>query len=629
MLDAVEAWIDGIARRAGAPDPDQTVSAWADAHRWLDSKSAAEPGRWRTERTPYLRAIMDDLSPSSPVEKVVMMKGTQLGGTEAGNNWLGFVIDRAPGPMMCVSPTVELAKRVSRQRIEPLIEGSPALRHKVAPARSRDSGNTVLLKEFPGGVLILTGANSAVGLRSMPVRYLFLDEVDAYPGDLDGEGDPVQLAIKRTDTFARRKILMVSTPTITGLSRIEAEFQRTDQRRFFVPCPECGEHQVLRWSQVKWSDLNLPPERAVYVCEHCGSVLEDHRKAEMLAGGEWRPTAEGEPRTRGYALSSLYSPPGWFSWGRAAVEFVAAKSSPVRLKTWVNTVLGETFREADEAPDWKRLYDRRDDYPLGRVPRGGLVLTAGVDTQNDRLEVQVVAWGRGWRSWVVDYVVLNGDPGQPAVWLQLDRLLNRSWDHEAGGVLRIARLAIDTGGHNTQAVYGWCAMQDSALVMAVKGDDRSGAALGPPSYVELSQAGRKLRRGAQLWPVGVSALKAQLYGWLRLDPAVDGDEDPEGWCRFPRLHEEYFKQLTAERRVMKRTKSGGVRREWELTRDRNEALDTRIYATAAALAEGLQRWSELEWSEAEAMAGERATGASDAAPGHLRPGQVIRSSWLS
>lgn len=634
MLDQVAGWIDGVARRGGRPDPALTVSEWAEANRYLDGKSSAEPGRWRNDRTPYLRAIMDDLSPSSPIERVVFMKGTQLGGTEAGNNWIGYVVDRAPGPMMAVSPTVELAKRVSRQRIEPLIEASPVLRRLVAPARSRDSGNTVLLKEFPGGVLILTGANSAAGLRSMPVRYLFLDEVDAYPGDLDGEGDPVALATKRTDTFARRKILLVSTPTITGLSRIEDEFLRTDQRRYFVPCPECGEFQVLAWRQVRWTELKLPPERACYVCEHCGAVLEDHRKAEMLAGGEWRPTAEGEARVRGYHLSSLYSPPGWFSWGKAAVEFQAAKRSPIRLKTWTNTVLAETFKEADEAPDWRRLYDRREDYPLGRVPRGGLVVTAGVDVQNDRVEVQLVAWGRRWQSWVVDYIVVTGNPSQPAVWVELTRILQRPLEHDAGGVAHVARLAIDTGGHHTGEVYGWCAAQDPARVMAVKGDDRAGVTLGLATYVEVTASGRKLRRGAQLWPVGVSTLKAQLYDWLRLDAPLDGEAPPDGFCRFPQLGEEYFKQLTAERRVLRRSKSGGVRREWELTRDRNEALDTRIYATAAALAIGVQRWSEEDWQAAEELAGERAVLAEGVPvlqgtlePG-LTPGTVIRSSWM-
>ena len=225
-------------RRGMQPDPDLTVSEWADQHRWLSSRASAEPGRYRTARTPYLRAIMDALSPSHPAQRISFMKAAQVGATEAGNNWIGFVIHHAPGPMLAVLPTVEMAKRTSRGRLDPLIEDSPALRERVKPARSRDAGNSMLSKEFPGGILVLTGANSATGLRSMPARYIFLDEVDAYPASADEEGDPVTLAEARTTTFShRRKVFMVSTPTIRGLSRIEREFEASDQRRYFVPCP--------------------------------------------------------------------------------------------------------------------------------------------------------------------------------------------------------------------------------------------------------------------------------------------------------------------------------------------------------------------------------------------------------
>ncbi len=359
-MTSVAEFVDATWRRAMRPDPSMTVSEWADRYRVLSQRSSAEPGRWRTDRTPYLREVMDCLSPSSPIERVVMMAGAQLGKTESGNNWLGYIVHQAPGPTMAVAPTVELAKRSSRQRIEPLLTESPALRDLVAPARSRDSGNTVLSKDFPGGILVMTGANSAAGLRSMPVRYLFLDEVDAYPPDADGEGDPVGLAIKRTSTFARRKILMVSTPTTAGLSRIETAFLESDQRRFFVPCPHCGAFQVLRWERVRWSDLGIPPEQAVYLCEACEQPIENHAKGGMLPRGEWRATAEGDGKTAGFHLSSLYSPPGWYSWGEAASDFVKAGKNPNRLKVWTNTVMGMPFREASEAPDWQRLYERRD-----------------------------------------------------------------------------------------------------------------------------------------------------------------------------------------------------------------------------------------------------------------------------
>ena len=320
-IELEASWLAGF-----KPDPVFSVSKWADRYRVLSSKAAAEPGPWRTERTPYLAEIMDCLSPNCPVERVVFMKGSQTGGTEAGNNIIGYVIHMAPGPIMAVSPTVEMAKRNSRQRIDPLIEDCPELREKIAPARSRDSGNTVLSKEFPGGVLVMTGANSAVGLRSMPARFLFMDEIDGYPGDVEGEGDPIVLAERRSATFARRrKIFLVSTPTLKSTSRIQREFQIGDQRYYHVPCPHCGFEQALNFSQLKWPEGQ--PTEIHYVCESCEESIEEHHKTQMLANGRWIATTEGDGATRSYHLSSLYSPVGWFSWADAARLFEAAKKA--------------------------------------------------------------------------------------------------------------------------------------------------------------------------------------------------------------------------------------------------------------------------------------------------------------
>ena len=272
------AFLEGL-----TPDPLLTVSEWSDRYRYLSQRASAEPGRWRTSRTPYLKEIMDCLSATSPVQVVTFIKGAQLGGSEAGSNWIGYIVDYAPGPIMNVQPTVEMAKRNSKQRIEPLIQDSPRLREKIKPSRSKDSGNTILAKEFPGGLLVMTGANSAVGLRSLPARYLFLDEVDAYPGDVDGEGDPVALAEARARTFARRKILKVSTPTIQGRSRIESSYEQSDQRKYHVPCPHCGHYQDLIWSRVKWEKEK--PQTAVYQCSGCEQPIQEHHKTEMLANG--------------------------------------------------------------------------------------------------------------------------------------------------------------------------------------------------------------------------------------------------------------------------------------------------------------------------------------------------------
>ena len=588
------------------PDPPMTVAEWADTYRILSGRAAAEAGRYRTSRTPYMREIMENLSPSSPVERVVFMKAAQTGATEAGNNFIGFVIHQAPGPILAVQPTVELAKRNSQQRIDPLIEESAELRKIVAPARSRDSGNTVLAKRFPGGQLILTGANSATGLRSMPARYVFLDEVDAYPGDVDGEGDPIALAEARTATFGhRKKLFLVSTPTIKGLSRIEREYEVSDQRRFYVPCPHCGEMQWLQFERLRWDKGK--PETALYICDACDQPISEAAKTEMLAKGEWRPTAEGaNPRTRGYHLSALYSPVGWTSWSDIARSWEEAQHNDAALKTAKNVLLGETWMESGEAPDWQRLYDRRETWKAGIVPANGLFLTAGADVQKDRIEIDVWAWGRGLESWLVDHVVIEGGPGDPACWQRLTGLLGRSWTHASGQHMTIVRLAIDTG-FETSAVYAWSRAVGFAQVAPVKGVEgfnRASPVTGP-TYVDATIAGKRLRRGARLWTVATSTFKAETYRFLQQDrPTREeleaGAAFPPGTIHLPDWADgEWLKQLTAEQLVTVRTKRGFQRLEWQKLRERNEALDTRVYARAAAWIAGADRWSEARWQELE------------------------------
>jgi phage terminase large subunit GpA-like protein len=597
--------VDEVYRAAAAagarPDPLLTVSEWADQYRVLSTRASAEPGPWRTERTPYLKEIMDCLSPSSPVERVVFMKGAQVGATECGNNWIGYVIHQAPSPMMAVQPTVEMAKRNSKQRIDPLIEESEVLRKLVRDPRSRDSGNTVLAKEFPGGVLVMTGANSAVGLRSMAARYLFLDEIDGYPGDVDDEGDPIQLVAARARTFARRKIYLVSTPKITGLSRIEAAFEESDQRRYWVPCPVCGEYQTLKFAQLTWPKGK--PKQAVYVCEHCSARLENHQKHTMLARGEWRPSAVGDGRTAGFWLSSLYSPVGWFSWADAAEMFEKARKNPTLLQVFVNTVLGETWAEAGDAPDWQRLYDRRENYRLGTVPAGGLFLAAGCDVQRDRLEIALVAWGRNRENWLTDYVVLDGDTSRPEVWDRLTDLLNTTYPHACGARLGIVRMAVDSG-FATQQVYAWAREQGPGRVLVTKGYETGSAPIGQPSAVEVTLDGRKIKRGVKVWPVATGMLKSELYGWLKLErpTAESGKPCPPGYCHFPQLPEEFFKQLTAEQLVPKVVK-GYRKLEWVKTRERNEALDTYVLCRAAATQFGMDRFGERHWKALEEQIG--------------------------
>ncbi len=340
------------------PDPRLTVSEWSDQKRMLPAKAAKEAGRWRTKRTPYLKEIMDALSPSSSVEKCIFMKGAQIGGTECGNNWLGYVIDHVPAPMMYVLPTLDLAKRTSKQRIAPMIEEMPSLREKVRDPRSRDSGNTTLTKEFPNGVLVFTGSNSGAGLRSMPARFLFMDEIDAYEDDVDDEGSPINLAIKRTATFSRnRKIFLVSTPKIAGSSKIEAAYEESDKRRYHVPCLGCNYFQTITWQHIKFD--NSDPSTARFECRKCNHRHYEKDKPKLLAKGKWiAEFPEKSHKVAGFHLSALYSPNGWYSWENAVEDFLSAKKNPVELKDWTNTVLGETWQEKGETVEHILLYQR-------------------------------------------------------------------------------------------------------------------------------------------------------------------------------------------------------------------------------------------------------------------------------
>jgi hypothetical protein len=408
--------IDLAWRRGIRPEPPIPVSDWADRHRILPPTSA-EPGRWRTDRTPYLRDVMDALSTASPYERVVLMKGAQTGGSEAGLNWLGYIIQNAPGIAMLVMPSLDMVRRNTTVRIDPLIEATPALRELVAAPRSRDAGNSLFRKSFPGGQLVMTGANSAVGLRSTPVRYLFLDEVDGYPGDADGEGDPVDLAIQRTATFrGRRKIYMVSTPTLKGHSRIEAAFEHSDRRFYHVPCLHCGDMAPITWARIRWPEGRR--DQAHLVCAACGGVHHEHEKPRLLAAGEWRATAEGDGRTAGFHLSALYSP--WETWAEIAAEHGRVRKDPARLQVWVNTKLGESWEDqAGDTVPADPLMARREDWGEA-LPAAVAVLTAGVDVQGDRIEVQILGWGRDEEAWVIDYRVLWGDPSGPRLWSDLD-----------------------------------------------------------------------------------------------------------------------------------------------------------------------------------------------------------------
>jgi phage terminase large subunit GpA-like protein len=542
------------------PEPDLTVSEWADRHRVLDQASSSEAGKWRTDRTPYLREIMDSLSAQSPDDIIVFMKGAQIGATEAGNNWLGYVIHHAPGSMLYVMPTADSAKRASKQRIGPMLDSIPEVAAKISAPRARDSGNTLFQKDYAGGTLILTGSNSNVGLRSMPARYLFLDEASSYPSDVDGEGSPVQLAIRRTATFKRnRKVFMVSTPTLDGLCTIQEYFEQSDQRYFYVPCPHCSEFGTITWDRIHWHDND--PTTACLVCEHCGSEISESNKTNMLLAGEWRPTATG--RYKGYHLSSLYSPLGWYSWSDAATDFMAAKKgSQEQLKTFINTVLGEVWTEQGQQADPAALIMRREEYPDSLEFKK---TTIGIDVQRDRIELEHLGWGEGEESWSIDYVVLLGDTAQPSVWDELAELLDD---------LAPDSVAIDSG-YNTSLVYDFVAKR--RFCHAIKGVSGFGLPLIEDAQKRARRLAKRRKKALTAEPIGVDQGKAMVYSMLSIA------EPGPGYCHFPAdaaYDDEYFAQLTAEKLVTRYSK-GRPRQEWAATRARNEALDCRVYALAA------------------------------------------------
>jgi phage terminase large subunit GpA-like protein len=519
--------------------------------------------------------------------------------TESGLNWIGYVVHQAPGPMLSVQPTVDMAKRYSKQRIAPMIEESDSLRDLVKDPRERDSGNTVLAKEFPGGVLVMTGANSAVGLRSMPARYVFLDEVDGYPGDVDGEGDPVALAEARTRTFQRRKVYMVSTPTIAGRSRIEREFSKSDQRRFFLPCPECGHFQTLKFSQLKWDKGD--PTSAQYVCEDCGCLLGERHKTEMLRRGEWRATAEGDGRTVGFHLSSLYSPVGWMSWVEIAQRWEAAQGDPDLLKEFVNTVLGETWQQRGDAPEWDHVYQRRDGYSSGTVPLGALILFAGVDVQKDRLEVGIWGFGRNRQRWLIEHRVLPGQTNRPEVWRELETMFTETWRHESGTEMSVRDWGIDTGAFAPEVGAFVRSQQGRGNVHAVDGLDRYDAAFLGVGGLDITVKGKKLKRGLKTLKIGVSYCKQELVSQLALVRAEDGSYPP-GFVHLPSdVTEDQVKQLTSESLVTKRVK-GRMKREWQVIEGRrNEVLDCSNYSRGVASMRGWDRWRDARFHEMERL----------------------------
>lgn len=542
------------------PPQNLSISEWADNYRKLSPESSAEAGAWRTSRVPFQKGIMDVFN-DPKIEQVVFAKSAQVGATEILLNIIGYYIDQDPAPMLIMQPTLQMAQAFSKDRLATMLRDSPQLKYAVGEPRKKDSENTVLHKKFKGGHATIVGSNSAAGLASRPVRIILCDEVDRYEASAGNEGDPVNLALKRSTTFWNRKVYLCSTPTIENMSRIWSAFEEGDMRYFYVPCPECNEMQTLKWSNVVWEENK--PETAVYTCGECGSVIEENKKQWMLSKGEWRATKETK-RIASFHISELYSP--FRTWAEMAVSFLEAKKNPEMLKTFVNTSLGELYRDEGEQLDSDNLVSRRENYDHNNIPDKVLVLTAGCDIQKDRIECSLVGFGREQECWIIEHKIFWGDPTITTVWNDLDEYLKTRFKTESGLSLPIACTAIDSGGHHTSQCYAFTKPRQGRRVFSIKGMSQAGK----PIAGKISYVGRNR---AALVQVGTDTAKEVIFARLK--------HAEENLIHFPyTVDDEYFEQLTAEKKIVKFYR-GIKRNEWKQIRERNEALDCLVYAWAA------------------------------------------------
>jgi phage terminase large subunit GpA-like protein len=564
-----------------------TVSEWANKFRYLSQESSSNPGKYSSDMTPYAVAWMDSVNdPTS--SGTILMVASQLGKTEVLNNVVGYFIDIEPAPILMVQPTIDLAESWSKERLAPMIRDTPALHGRVADARSRDSGNTLLHKTFPGGNIAMAGANAPSGLASRPRRVVLLDEEDRFPASAGSEGDPASLAIRRTETFWNPVIFETSTPTVKGLSRIEARFEESDQRRLWCPCPSCGEFQTLKWAQVRY-DKEGDGSDAHYLCDRCEEELDDEDRRTMVRKGEWR--AEFPERTlRGFhlnGLASLFRHKRGFAnrlHQMAADHLSAKRKGKEVLRTWVNTFLAETWEEEGESVAWEPLMQRRENW--GEFPAGGYVVTVGADVQGDRVELEFVAWGADEESWSVDYVVVMGDFNRPEVQAAVDDQLQRKFIHPCGIEMRVMCAFMDSG-HKAKAVYQFTKKRERLKVYACKGR-------GGPAVPLISRPTRQGTVRAALFSIGTDTAKDLIYSRIQ-----SADLGP-GYMHFPSDRDEtWFRQLTSETKVT-RYKDGVPFSKFENpSKARNEALDCRVYAMAALQLLNIN-WQKLAQSYAPA-----------------------------
>ena len=551
--------------------------------------------------------MMDTLT-DPRVGTAVFMTSARVGKTQSCiNNLVGFHIHQDPGNVMVVLPTETRGDEWVEDEFDPMVRDTPVLRAILGSGKTRSAKDKRKHKSFPGGRLYVVGANAPSGLAAKTIRVVCCDEIDRYPASVGREGDPVSLAIRRANTIWNRKIVLSSTPTIAGASRIEKAYQETDRRRFWVPCPRCNEFQTLKWGQVRWDkepDGSAIPGTAEYCCVKCdtgelGAGWNDAERWAAVRKGQWRAEAPFRGKA-GFHLNELYSP--WRRLQETVGDFLEAKAGGVeQLKPWVNTALGEVWQEEGEAPEWERLMERCEPFPMGTVPRRAVVLTAAVDNQTspERLEFTLWAWAPGFESWLVYTQAIAGSPAADEPWDVVAELLAKEWPREGGGTMRIAKVGVDTGGNFTNDVYAQLRRLRDPRIMPLKGISgwTKASTVTGPTPVDITAGGRKIKRGLQLWTVAVDMLKSELYRRLWLTRREDGSF-PVGWVHLSdELQAEPIKQLVAEQLVTIDDRRGFSRREWKKTRA-NEQLDLAVYARAALSVLGADRYGPRFWAEA-------------------------------
>jgi phage terminase large subunit GpA-like protein len=568
------------------PPAKLSLSEWADLKAVLSAESSAESGRWHT--LPYQKGIMDAFTDPA-IEQITVMKSARVGYTKILNHAIGYHIDQDPCSMMMVQPTIEDAEGYSKEEIAPMIRDTPCLQGLVSDVKAKDGTNTLLSKAYPGGTLGMVGANSGRGFRRVSRRVILLDEVDGYPASAGTEGDPIRLAIKRSEYFWNRKIVAGSTPLLKETSRILKLFLQSDQRRRFLPCPHCGHMQFLKFrpseddkpfagmvAYMKWDEVG--PATAHFICAGRGCRIEHRSKRHMDERGEWVPLG---PRGKhaGFHIWAGYSYSPNSTWADLVQEFLDSKSDPLLLQTFINTALGECWEEDYAARVGAgELQARAEDYEPGVVPEGAVLLTAGVDVQDNRFEIKIDAWGEGEQSWVVGYETIFGDPAQPEIWKQLDEALFRAIPHANGAPMKLSAIGIDTGGHFTHEVYQYARDRRHRGVIALKGSSqRNKPAISKPSKQDVNIKGRPLiKGGVDLYTVGTDTVKTLLYGRFKIQ------KPGPGYVHFHQaLTTEFFEQLTVEKKVYRYLRGQPVPEWTKPNAARNEALDCSVYSYAA------------------------------------------------